>query len=85
MVENALEHLLGASRPVISATEVKGMLETWQDLEREWRERPPLEVRLEDYDELLDSGEEDGGQDEAAEAVDVAEAVEAYHFEEVPA
>lgn len=79
VVENALEHLLGAPRPVISATEVKGMLETWQDLEREWRERPPLEVRLEDYDALLDSGEEDGEQDEAPEAV------EAYHVEEVPA
>jgi hypothetical protein len=90
-VENALEHLLGGPRPVISAQEVKGMLETWQDLEREWRERPPLEVRLEDYDALLDSGEEDGEQDEAPNAVDaveVAEAmdvVEAYHLEEVPA
>ena len=90
-VENALEHLLGAPRPVISAQEVKGMLETWQDLEREWRERPPLTVRLEDYDALLDGGEEDGEQQEAteaaeaAQAVDVAPSVKTYHLEEVPA
>lgn len=84
-VENALEQLLGAPRPVVSATEVKGMLETWQELEREWRERPPLEVRLEDYDALLDSGEEDGGPEEAVPAVDVVPAVKACHVEEVPA
>jgi len=85
VVENALEHLLGGPRPVISAKEVKGMLETWQDLEREWRERPPLEVRLEDYDALLDGGENDEGQDEAVEVEEAVEAVEAYHLEEVKA
>jgi len=69
-VENALEHLLGAPRAVISAMEVKGMLETWQDLEREWRERPPLDVRLEDYDALLD-----GGEDEAADVAEAGQAV----------
>jgi hypothetical protein len=61
VVENALEHLLSAPRPVITAREVKGMLDTWRDLEREWRERPPLEVCLSDYDALLAGGEEDEG------------------------
>jgi hypothetical protein len=31
-----------------TAKEEKGMLDTWRDLEREWRERPPLEVCLTD-------------------------------------
>lgn len=57
-VENALEQLLGAPHPVISAAEVRAMLETWRDVQRQWRERPPLEVRLEDYDALLDGDEE---------------------------
>ncbi len=57
VVENALEQLLGAPRPVVTASEVRGMLDTWQDLAREWRERGPLEVCLSDYDALLD-GEE---------------------------
>ena len=35
------------------AQEVRDLLETWQDLKREWRERKPLEVCLSDYDELL--------------------------------
>jgi hypothetical protein len=35
------------------------MLDTWRDLQRQWRERPPLEVSLEDYDALLDGGDED--------------------------
>ena len=48
----------GAPRPVISAAEVRGMLDTWRDMRREWRERPPLEVDLADYDALLDGGEE---------------------------
>ena len=30
-VENALEHLFGAMKPVISAAEVRDMLDTWQD------------------------------------------------------
>jgi len=83
VVENALEHLLSAPRPVISAKEVRGMLETWQDLEREWRERPPLEVRLEDYDALLDGGGEDGGLDEAGEAVRVLDAAEVPEFADI--
>jgi len=60
-VESALEQLLLAPRPVITVKEIKAMLDTWRDLEREWRERPPLEVRLEDYDSLLDGGEESTG------------------------
>lgn len=57
VVENALEQLLLAPRTVISARDVRAMLDTWRDLEREWRERPPLAVRLEDYDALLDGWE----------------------------
>ena len=52
-VENALEQLFGAMKPLINAQEVRDLLETWQDLKREWRERKPLEVCLSDYDELL--------------------------------
>lgn len=61
-VENALEQLLLAPRPVISVKEVRSMLDTWRDLEREWRERAPLEVSLEDYDALLDGWEENEGE-----------------------
>lgn len=56
-VENALEHLLGDPRPVVTVTEVRGLLDTWRDLEREWRQRPPLEVNLIAYDALLEDGE----------------------------
>lgn len=59
VVENALEHLLAAPRPVVSVKGVKAMLDTWRDLEREWRERPPLEVCLKDYDALLNGGPEE--------------------------
>ena len=64
-VENALEQLLAAPHATITAAEVCAMLETWRDLQQQWRARPPLEVRLEDYDALL-SGEEDE-QDEQSE------------------
>jgi transposase len=66
-VENALEQLLADPRGVISAKDVKEVLDTWQDLKREWRERHPLEVDLSDYDPLLDGGEEDDGWVNAAE------------------
>ena len=56
-VENALEHLFGEPQPVITAAEVRDMLDTWKDQQREWRERAPLEVCLSDYDALLDGGE----------------------------
>jgi hypothetical protein len=87
-VENALEHLLAAPRPAVSAKEVKGMLDTWRDLEREWRERPPLEVCLTDYDALLDGGEDEGQEaGEALEALEAGggEAMEASHLQEVEA
>ena len=71
VVENALEHLLAAPRPVISAKEVLGMIETWRDLQRQWRERPPLEVCLKDYDALLDGWEEDG-QEQPSQPQEVA-------------
>jgi len=64
VVENALEHLLSASNPVISAKEVRGMLDTWRDLQQQWRERPPLVVCLKDYDALLDGWEESGQQEQ---------------------
>jgi len=57
VVENALEHLLGDPRPVVNAAEVRGMLDTWRDLEREWRQRPPLEADLAAYDALLEDSE----------------------------
>jgi hypothetical protein len=69
VVENALEHLLSEPRPVITAREVKDMLDTWRDVKREWRERPPLEVCLSDYDALLGGGDDDlldGGDGEVA-------------------
>ena len=56
-VENALEQLLGAMKPVINAQEVRDLLDTWRDQQREWRERKPLVVCLSDYDALLDGGE----------------------------
>ena len=87
-VENALEQLLSAPRVVISAKEVKGMLDTWRGLEREWRERPPLEVCLSDYDALLEGWEEGvrgQGAGEPAEIVEAVKAVEVSPPEEVPA
>jgi hypothetical protein len=66
VVENALEHhLLSAPNPVVSAKEVLGMLDTWRDLQRQWRERPPLEVCLKDYDALLDGREGDGPEEQS--------------------
>jgi transposase len=59
-VENALEQLLCAPRAEVSADEVREMLETWQDLQREWRERPAMAVDLGSYDDLLDGGGPDG-------------------------
>jgi hypothetical protein len=59
MVGNALEHLLAAPRPVIPAGEVRRVLDTWQDIQWQWRERAPLEVRLKDCDALLDGGPEE--------------------------
>lgn len=72
-VENALEQLLATPRGVISDKNVRGVLDTWRDLEREWRERPPLEVSLADYDALLDGGEENDGWVDAVETSVVAE------------
>jgi transposase len=59
-VGNALEQLLATPRGVVSAKEVREVLDAWRDLEREWRERPPLPVSLAVYDALLDGGEENG-------------------------
>jgi transposase len=62
-VENALEQLLGAPHPDVSAAEVRVMLATWQEQQKEWRTRPPLEVNLADYDALL-GGVEDAQEDQ---------------------
>ncbi len=66
-VENALEQLMGGPRPVITAAEVLGMLESWRDQRRQWRERAPLEVSLSDYDALLGGGEHDGPEDRSGQ------------------
>lgn len=71
VVENALEHLLSVPHPVISGEEVLGLIDTWRDLQRQWRERPPLEVCLKDYDALLDGWQEDEPQ-EPSERKEVA-------------
>jgi transposase len=73
VVENALEQLLAAPRGVVSVKEVRGMLDTWRDLKREWRERQPLEVDLSDYDALLDGGEENDGWTDVVETSVLAE------------
>ena len=65
-VENALEQLLAAPHPVVSAEEVRALLATWREQQEEWRARPPLKVCLEDYDALL--GGEDDTQDEQPQA-----------------
>lgn len=72
-VENALEQLLAAPRGVISAKEVKGFLDTWRDQEKAWRERPPLEVSLSDYDALLDGGDEGNEWVDAVETCQLTE------------
>jgi len=54
-VENALEQLLAAPKGIVSATEVRNLLETWQDLAQESRHRAPLPVDLQTYDDLLES------------------------------
>jgi transposase len=57
-VENALDHLLSAPRPVVSAAEARAMLDTWRDQQREWRQRAPLVVDLAGYDALLDGADD---------------------------
>jgi len=71
VVENALEHLLSAPRQEISAAAVRDLIDTWRDVQRQWRERPPLAVCLKDYDALLDGCEQEG-QPESAERKEVA-------------
>lgn len=65
VVENALEHLLAGPKSVISAGEVRRLIDDWRDLQQQWRERPPLEVCLKDYDALLGNIEEDGQEEQA--------------------
>ena len=64
-VENALEQLFGAPRPQISARDVKEMLEAWREDQLQWRQQPPWDVRLEDYDGLL--GQSAAGEEVACE------------------
>lgn len=65
VVENALEHLLAEPKSTISAGEVRRLLGDWRDMQQQWRERPPLEVCLKDYDALLDGGDDDGQEEQA--------------------
>jgi len=58
VVEHALEHLLSVQHPAISTKKVLDLIDTWRDVQRQWRERPPLEVCLKDYDALLDGWQE---------------------------
>jgi len=60
-VENALEQLLCGPNTEVSADIVRDLLDTWQDLQREWRERPAMVVDLGSYDDLFDGGEPDAG------------------------
>jgi len=62
-VENALEHLLAAPKRVVSAAEVRDLLETWQDLKQESRHRAPLTVDLSAYDELLECAHENNKEE----------------------
>jgi transposase len=64
-VENALEQLLESPHGAISAKNVQEFLDTWREHEREWRERPPLQVSLSDYDALLGNEADDEADDEA--------------------
>ncbi len=59
-VENALEQLLYAPHTEVSADKVREMLATWQDIQREWRDRPAMAVDLGSYDDLLEGGDPDG-------------------------
>jgi transposase len=68
-VENALEQLLADPRAVVSAKDAREMLDTWRELEREWRDRPPLEVCLSDYDALLDDWDDCGDETLATPAL----------------
>ena len=56
-VENVVEELLSAPKAVVSAQEVKAVLETYREECMKFRSRQPLAVSLEDYDGLL-QGEE---------------------------
>ena len=66
-VENALEHLLAPPHPVVSAAEARAVLEAWEDMRREWRRRPPLEVNLSSYDALLEGGDDGGDEPDGGE------------------
>ena len=74
-VENALEQLLATPRGVVSAKDVRKILDTWRDQEREWRGRPPLPVNLSVYDSLLDGREENEWMLEEVETSVLAEVV----------
>jgi transposase len=55
-VENLVEQLLLAPRPVVNAAEVVALLHTYEDESTAFREREALKVSLEDYDGLLGGG-----------------------------
>jgi transposase len=78
VVENALEHLLGAPHPVLSAAEARAVLDTWREQESQWRQRPPLEVDLAAYDALLD-GIDEGEAEQSTLLTQSTEQMEVLH------
>ena len=55
-VENIVEQLLLAPRPVVNAAEVLALLRTYEDEAMAFREREAMPVSLEVYDGLLGGG-----------------------------
>ena len=55
-VENLVEQLLLAPKPVVNAAEVTALLRTCEDEAMAFRERKAMKVSLEDYDSLLGGG-----------------------------
>lgn len=78
VVENALEYLLGAPHPVVSAAEARAVIDTWRDQQRQWRQCPPLEVDLAAYDALLD-GIDEGEAEGSAALTEPTEQMEVAH------
>jgi len=56
-VENIVEQLLAAPRPVVNAQEVNLLLQTYEEEAMAFRQRKAPVVSLEDYDALLQNEE----------------------------
>jgi transposase len=53
-VDNLLEEILNSPKPVVAAQELEARLDYYREQHLAWRDRGPLVVALEDYDQLLD-------------------------------